>query len=216
MREDRFIIKVVEMHYIQGMSQVEIAERLGVSRTTISRTLAQARQRRYIEFKINYPDTVAPANENSLEQKFGLKEAIIVSEKADSELGQEIAYFASDYLLRVMKNHMTLACSSGHAIKNIVDCMKDDVRLKFLELNDVNVVPLIATYNASENVSMSHRMAYSNYSVDTIAQLIQGKVYHLLMPPLVSSKQIRDNFFQEPSIREIITMIENADIAVAL
>ena len=60
MREERFIVKVVEMHYIQGLSQVEIAKKLGVSRTTISRTVAQARQRGYIEFKVNYPDDIEP------------------------------------------------------------------------------------------------------------------------------------------------------------
>ncbi len=214
MREDRFIIKVVEMHYIQGMSQVEISQRLGVSRTTVSRTLAQARQRRYIEFKVNYPDTVTPGSESNLEQKFGLKEAVVVTEKSDSDMDQEIAFFASDYLFRVMKNHMTLAYASGRALKNLADCMKNDVRLKFLELSDVKVVPLIATYNAAENVSMKHRMAYSNYSMDLIAQLLEGRVYHLLMPPIVSSKQIRDDFFQEPSIREIVSRIERADVAV--
>ena len=36
LREERFIIKVVEMHYKQGLSQQEIGKKLNVSRTTIS------------------------------------------------------------------------------------------------------------------------------------------------------------------------------------
>ena len=33
LREERFIIKVVEMHYKQGLSQQEIGKKLNVSRT---------------------------------------------------------------------------------------------------------------------------------------------------------------------------------------
>jgi DNA-binding transcriptional regulator LsrR (DeoR family) len=44
LREERFIIKVVEMHYKQGLSQQEIGKKLNVSRTTISRALAQAKK----------------------------------------------------------------------------------------------------------------------------------------------------------------------------
>ena len=90
MREERFIVKVVEMHYIQGLSQVEIAKKLGVSRTTISRTVAQARQRGYIEFKVNYPDDIEPGEEKLLEEKYGLKEAVIVCEKSDETWGKRL------------------------------------------------------------------------------------------------------------------------------
>ena len=47
LREERFIIKVVEMHYKQGLSQQEIGKKLNVSRTTISRALAQAKKHGY-------------------------------------------------------------------------------------------------------------------------------------------------------------------------
>ena len=56
LREERFIIKVVEMHYKQGLSQQEIGKKLNVSRTTISRALAQAKKQGYVQIKINYPE----------------------------------------------------------------------------------------------------------------------------------------------------------------
>ena len=43
LREERFIIKVVEMHYKQGLSQQEIGKKLNVSRTTISRAWRRLR-----------------------------------------------------------------------------------------------------------------------------------------------------------------------------
>ena len=62
LREERFIIKVVEMHYKQGLSQQEIGKKLNVSRTTISRALAQAKKQGYVQIKINYPEDSAYDN----------------------------------------------------------------------------------------------------------------------------------------------------------
>ena len=79
LREERFIIKVVEMHYKQGLSQQEIGKKLNVSRTTISRALAQAKKHGYVQIKINYPEDSAINLEGRLEERFGLKEAVIAS-----------------------------------------------------------------------------------------------------------------------------------------
>lgn len=112
MREERFIIKVVEMHYKQGLSQQEIGKKLNVSRTTISRTLAQARREGYVQIKINYPEGSA-INLRMLEEKFQLKEVVIASAQNEKELKEEVAFYASDYLLRTLKNHVTLALTRG-------------------------------------------------------------------------------------------------------
>lgn len=144
MRKERFIIKVVEMHYKQGMSQQEIGKRLNVSRTTISRILAQARREGYVQIKINYPEDATVSLEKQLEEKYGLKEAVIASVQNKDELADEIAFYASDYLLRTLKNHMTIALTRGVTLQNMVEYLGNDVRLKFLKTDDVNVVPLMA------------------------------------------------------------------------
>ena len=42
MKSDRFLIKVAELYYRDGLSQQEIAKKLHTSRTSISRALIQA------------------------------------------------------------------------------------------------------------------------------------------------------------------------------
>lgn len=46
--------KVLELHYEQGMSGVEIAEELGINPSTVSRTLSRARERlrRYLQYSL--------------------------------------------------------------------------------------------------------------------------------------------------------------------
>ena len=77
LREERFIIKVVEMHYKQGLSQQEIGKKLNVSRTTISRALAQAKRQGYVQIKINYPEDSAINLEARLEERFKRRNCIL-------------------------------------------------------------------------------------------------------------------------------------------
>lgn len=215
MREERFIIKVVEMHYKQGMSQQEIGKRLNVSRTTISRILAQARREGYVQIKINYPEDATVNLENQLEEKYGLKEAVIASVQNKDELADEIAFYASDYLLRTLKNHMTIALTRGVTLQNIVEYLGNDVRLKFLKTDDVNVVPLMAATNISVSKDKGYRMAYSNYLIEEVARIFRANSYQMLAPQYVSGAEAKQYFMQEDSIKEVFDLAKNADIAVA-
>ena len=215
MREERFIIKVVEMHYKQGMSQQEIGKKLNVSRTTISRTLAQAKREGYVQIKINYPEGSAINLEEQLEKKFQLKEAVIASAQDDKERKEEIAFYASDYLLRTLKNHMTVALTRGLTLQTMVEYLGKDVRLKFLKTDDVNVVPLMAATNISISAEKSYRMAYSNYLIEEVARIINGNSYQMLAPQYVTSPEAKEVFLKEESIKEVFDLAKKADIAVA-
>ena len=215
MREERFIIKVVEMHYKQGMSQQEIGKKLNVSRTTISRALAQAKREGYVQIKINYPQDSAISLETILEQKFNLKEAVIASTQNEQDLQDEIAFYASDYLLRTLKNHMTVALTRGVTLQHMVEYLSKDVRLKFLKTDDVKLVPLMAATNISTSVSKQYRMAYSNYPIEEVARIFNGNSYQMFAPQYVTSAEIREVFMQEKSIKEVFDLAKSADIAIA-
>ena len=77
MKDERFMMKVVKMYYKNGMSQVDIGKKLNVSRMTVARALEQARKQGYVQIKINFPENSAANEEEFLEEKFDLKEAII-------------------------------------------------------------------------------------------------------------------------------------------
>ena len=214
MREERFIIKVVEMHYKQGMSQLEIGKKLNVSRTTISRTLAQARREGYVQIHINYPEGAMTSTEAILEDKYKLTEAIIASAKNESELKEEIAFYASDYILRVLKNRMTLALTRGVTLQRMVGYLANDVRLKFMKTDDVDVVPLMAATNISATAEKSYRLAYSNYLIEEVARILNGNSYQMLAPQYVKSPEAKKVFMEESSIKEVFDLAKKADVAV--
>ena len=203
------------MHYKQGMSQQEIGKKLNVSRTTISRALAQAKREGYVQIQINYPQDSAISLETTLEQKFNLKEAVIASTQNEQDLQDEIAFYASDYLLRTLKNHMTVALTRGVTLQHMVDYLGKDVRLKFLKTDDVKLVPLMAATNISTSVPKHYRMAYSNYLIEEVARIFNGNSYQMFAPQYVTSAETRDVFMQEKSIKEVFDLARSADIAIA-
>lgn len=52
--DKRILVKVAYMYYDENMTQQEIADKLGVSRPSVSRMLQKARQNGIVEIKIRY------------------------------------------------------------------------------------------------------------------------------------------------------------------
>ena len=51
----KFLSKVSKLYYLKGLTQQEIADKLNISRTKVSRYLTKARGGQIVEIKINYP-----------------------------------------------------------------------------------------------------------------------------------------------------------------
>lgn len=213
LREERFITKVVDMHYKRGMSQQEIGKALNVSRPTVSRALTKAKKEGYVEIKINHLDGSMIPTEEVLENKFHLKEAIIASKRKDEDIGDTVAFYASDYLLRIIKNNMILAMSRGVTLQKMVESLEKDVRRRFLRLQGIEVVPLEASTNVLATASRAYRLAYSNYLTEEVAALLNGNGYQILAPQYVSSAQTKRVLMEEKSIKDIFDIAAAADAA---
>ena len=55
MQELELLLKVAQLYYEQGLTQNEIAKKLFISRSNISRLLTQAREAGIVEIKVHYP-----------------------------------------------------------------------------------------------------------------------------------------------------------------
>ena len=72
----RILIKVAHMYYEADMKQSEIAKKLGIDRTTVSKYLKRAKEMGIV--KIFIVQDSFEALESQLEDKFSLKEVFIV------------------------------------------------------------------------------------------------------------------------------------------
>ncbi|WP_344999025.1 sugar-binding transcriptional regulator [Tsukamurella soli] len=81
-------MRAATMYHLEGLTQAQIAERLGVSRPTAGRLVARARAQGLVTVTVSAPPHLAasihPDLERELERAFGLDEAFVMAEPADA------------------------------------------------------------------------------------------------------------------------------------
>lgn len=213
MREDSFIVRVAEMHYKQGLSQQEIAKKLNISRTTVSRTLTQAKNKGIVEIKLNYPRGTDENLEVQLEEKYGLKEVIIAYAHNDTKLDEEMASNAADFLIRMIKNPMTIAMTRGGTMQKMVGALAQHPRIKFLNTDKITVLPTEGSTNIPLHFTQQKRMMYSNFIVEETARILDADSLGFLSP-LYVKKATKQALLTEPSITSLIDLLRHADLSM--
>jgi len=88
--DPRLMVRVCDLYYNQGISQQQIAKDLNLSRPTVSRVLALAREQGIVKISISNVDAVEHWElERKLEKEYGLQEVIIVGENSSEDKMKE-------------------------------------------------------------------------------------------------------------------------------
>ncbi len=101
--ENQLEVRAAWLYFMEGLTQAEIARRLGTTRLRINRILVDARHNGLVSITLNSELASCVALEQELIRDFKLKAAVIVPTPADEEqipaiLGRATAGFVSHYL----------------------------------------------------------------------------------------------------------------------
>ena len=96
-------VRAAWLYFMEGLTQAEIARRLGTTRLRINRILVDARRNGLVGITLNSSLASCVALEQELVRDFGLQAAVVVPSPADEEqvpliLGRATAGFVSQYL----------------------------------------------------------------------------------------------------------------------
>lgn len=213
MKSDRFLIKVAELYYRDGLSQQEIAQKLHTSRTSISRALIQARNEGYVQIRIQYPEQSNLGLERELEEKYGLTEALIAVPAYDQSSDQEVAFQAVDYTLRVLKKNMVLGMTWGRAMHGFAEQLAQDERLRSLSFRNVKIVPFLGTPGVTQLDSWD-ATTYSNTLATKVGNLLHCASYNLSAPMYVDGEKEKELIEGIDEISKVLHMAETADMAL--
>jgi deoxyribonucleoside regulator len=194
----RMLTKVARMYYDEGATQAEIAEVFGVSRSLISKYLIMARESGIVKIIINedFDNPEASYLEKELEQKFGLREAIVVSEKRDLGLS------ASNYLLRIVKNNQIIGVSSGISVAEVASALRKH------QTSMLTIIPLVG------GIGNLHFELHANQITSVIAEKLGAEHKFLHAPVVVDSSEAKEIFLKQSLISEVFTLAERCDIAI--
>lgn len=204
-KDQEFMSIIAYLYYYSDMSQSEIADRLFLSRSTVSRLIKKARQNGVVELKINEPWERDLSIEDELKTMFPIAgvRVLKVPEGSDSNgvltlLGQMTAFYISCNI----KNHSVVGISWGNTISHVCAAMITTQNVP------MTVVPIMGTMTYPdtnpESVKLSQRFA----------RVYGGRFFPLDAPLYASSRDALNSLNQDPDIMEAITMSRRADLIV--
>jgi deoxyribonucleoside regulator len=95
----RLALRAATLYYLDGLTQAEIANRLGVSRPTAGRLIARAKAKGLVRIEVVVPpdlrDNLHADEERELELRFGLTEAVVAGSGIDIGVPGRPAAYAS-------------------------------------------------------------------------------------------------------------------------
>ena len=206
MDDKRFelLAKVASLYYEEGLNQNEIAADLGYSRSYVSRMLSEARREGIVEIHVRHPLERLPDLERSLETRFDLR-AVRVLRSENLPYGQmlrRLGALGAGLLAQKIKPESVLGISWGTALYEVANGLQP------MDCPGVKVVQLIGSATSRDHQVDGPGLARA------FSLKLGGQYYTLAAPWLVGDKEIRDALMKERSMREVLELTRQVDIAL--
>jgi len=199
----KFLSKIAGLYYIEGLTQQEIADRLNISRTRVSRYLDEARKDKIIEIKINLPEEDYSNLEYRIEKSFKIKECIVVPTFDNKEeILKMMAGPLNNLFERILAGGSYLGIGWGTSLKGISDYINVSGK------SDVKVIPIIG------GLGKIGTGVHTNSVAKNIADRLGGISYMIHSPAILDSREIREIVENDSNTREIIKLSEKIDTAL--
>jgi lsr operon transcriptional repressor len=196
-----FHIRVAWYYYKAGMTQEEIANRVGINRVRVIKILDKARREGLVSFHVNSPYANCLELEKQVSERWNLRDAFITPEIDQAMVNKSIGAACAQYIEMNLRNKDTLI---GIGWGNTVSLM-----LRYLSLRTREGVSFITLSGG-----LPAYLQYA-YKQDTNPLSKFNNRFHIIPSPLlVTSAETCRSIRHEPEIARVIHMAELANIAV--
>jgi DNA-binding transcriptional regulator LsrR (DeoR family) len=197
----RLINTILMLYYMEGLTQTEIAKRLGFSTAKVNRLLLQAREQGYVNITIRTPFQQLFDIEERLKAVFGLQEAIVIPAVAESGSSplNALGAAAADFLLAHLHDGDVMGIGGGTAVNAVVQAIAPARPYK------IEVVPLIGAVQGQITTDV-------NYLATHLAERLGGRAYQLHAPAFVESQEHSESLKSMGPVKEILDIARRANI----
>ena len=199
--EEQRATRAAWLYFVAGLTQAQIGKRLGLNRSRVNRLLAQARDQGLVQIRITGKLAECVELEESLKQRFGLQEAIVVPTPPDQALvPQVIATAAGAALAARLKDGMSVGVGWGRTLRMSLQSVPRR------PLKRLSVVSLLG--GLTRGAAMNPHETASH-----LADLCDAQCYYVAAPALTDTESTRNVLMAQPMLREVFERGESVDLA---
>jgi deoxyribonucleoside regulator len=206
MEEERtdLLTQVAIWYYEEGLNQADIADRIGKSRSMVSRLLDQAREAGLVEVRVRYPLRTDNDLAQQLCQAYNLAEAYVLAEPPEDYglLLRRLGELGARRLHEALHPGITIGLSWGTGVHAVVSAMR------FTPVPDATVVQLIGAVGHGDPMVDGLELAR------WLAQKLDASFRFLSAPLLVEDEAVAQALRRERINQETLALAAQAEVAV--
>jgi deoxyribonucleoside regulator len=204
--DDRLTLRAAYLYYRAGLTQAQVADRLGVSRVKVGRLIASALARGIVTIDISHPLSRVTEMEVALENRFGLRDAVVAASPAGRDEDElrllAVASAGADYLRSLELADTQIAIGWGTTMQAVSNALRDGwaENLDIYQLNGAVPVSGFAT-RAGEIMSR-------------FGQRSNSRPHLLQVPAIVDRSEVRVALESDRSVQRSLEGARTAPVAM--
>jgi len=201
---DEFLADVATLYYIQRLNQEEIAARLSISRSNVSKLLQEAQKRRIVQFRIVHRLPQDDELQDALISRFHLQSAFVLRGEhvRPDLLTMRVGELAARQLETLLHGKTALAVTWGTALRAVADALSPLPGL------GIDVVQMIGSAGA-------HLPEVDGIELARLfALLLGGRFWYLPAPLVVDDPALAEALRQHESVRPGLERAARAELAL--
>lgn len=195
-------MRIAWMYYVEGLTQNEIAERLGIGRVTVVRNINEAIRQREVKIWIEGEVSECFELERDLKGAFGFKDAVVVPEPVNPDnIRKAIGVAAGMYVSDTLEDGMTVGLGWGATLYESL------ATLAPRDLENLQVISLLG------GIVQARKFNPAEFAWQ-FARIVGADCYLFQAPAVVDSPETREALIERCGLKDIFRRAERLDLAI--
>ena len=203
--EQRLLVKIATLYYLEGRKQSDIAQLLSLSQSFVSRAITRCQKEGVVKISVVQPSNIFLKLEKGLEDRYGLKQAVVVDteeEASDHTIKRAIGSAAAHYLETRLRPKDLIGVSSW---SSTIRAMVDEVHAQNLKAS--GVIQLLGGVGPNGNVQ-------ATILTQTLAQRLNCDAWLLPSQSIEGSMEERNRLLASKDVADVVSRFDEVDIAI--
>lgn len=203
--EQRLLVKIASLYYREGLKQTEIAHRLSLSQSFISRALTRCQKEGIVKVSVIYPSDMHIELEKQIQDRFGIRQVICVDVQPDETeplIKRAIGSAAAHYLETRLKAEDIVGISSW---SSTIRAMVDELHANNLKAR--GVIQLLGGVGANGNVQ-------ATLLTQALAQQLHCDAWLLPSQSIEHSVSEQQKLVATPDVSDVLARFDDVTLAI--